>query len=54
MSAVLLSEENNEVTIKGKRILVVDDNETNREVLKNQLERWDINVKLSGSGAGGA
>jgi signal transduction histidine kinase/CheY-like chemotaxis protein/ligand-binding sensor domain-containing protein len=36
--------------LEGKRILVVDDNETNRNVLKNQLEKWKLIPELSASG----
>jgi two-component system sensor histidine kinase/response regulator len=34
----------------GKRILVVDDNLTNRVILKNQLEFWNLVPVLAGSG----
>ncbi|HLA51692.1 MAG TPA: response regulator, partial [Flavitalea sp.] len=37
--------------VEGKRILVVDDNETNRKVLKNQLEKWNMIPELSASGS---
>ena len=33
-----------DVDIKGKRILIVDDNEVNQEVLKGQLELWGMEV----------
>ena len=36
---------------KGKKILVVDDNTTNRAILKNQLENWQLVPVMSGSGA---
>jgi len=42
---------NNDVPVEGKRILVVDDNETNRKVLKNQLEKWNMIPELSASGS---
>ena len=32
------------------KLLIVDDNTTNREVLKNQLEHWGINVQEADSG----
>lgn len=35
---------------EGKRILVVDDNETNRTILKNQLEYWKLAPVLAASG----
>ncbi|WP_256013012.1 PAS domain S-box protein [Desertivirga xinjiangensis] len=38
------------VDLKGKRILVIDDNETNRRILKDQLELWEICVVLTSSG----
>lgn len=34
----------------GKKVLVVDDNLTNRAILKNQLERWKLVPVLAGSG----
>jgi len=37
--------------IEGKRILVVDDNTTNRSILKNQLELWKLEPVLADSGA---
>ncbi|MBI1768834.1 MAG: response regulator, partial [Bacteroidetes bacterium] len=36
--------------VDGKRILVVDDNETNRIILKNQLEQWKLIPVLAASG----
>ncbi len=36
--------------IEGKRVLVVDDNSTNRLILKNQLELWKFDVALASSG----
>jgi len=35
---------------EGKKILVVDDNLTNRAILKNQLEQWKLEPVLAGSG----
>ncbi|HEY4148630.1 MAG TPA: response regulator [Chitinophagaceae bacterium] len=35
---------------EGKRILVVDDNPTNRAILKNQLEQWKLVPVLADSG----
>ena len=35
----------------GKKILVVDDNETNLRILKTQLERWGLKVQTAQSGA---
>ncbi len=37
--------------IEGKQILVVDDNLTNRCILKNQLEIWKLHPTLASSGA---
>jgi len=34
----------------GKKVLVVDDTETNREILGLQLEQWDLNVTCAESG----
>jgi two-component system, sensor histidine kinase and response regulator len=34
----------------GKRVLVVDDNLTNRAILKNQLEQWQLQPVLAASG----
>jgi len=39
------------VRIKGRRILVVDDNETNRRVLAGMLATWGITAILADSGA---
>jgi CheY-like chemotaxis protein len=36
--------------IQGKRVLVVDDNETNLSIIKNQLEQWKITPVLARSG----
>jgi len=37
--------------LAGKTVFVVDDNETNREILRHQLERWDMQVEVAGSGS---
>jgi two-component system, sensor histidine kinase and response regulator len=37
--------------LKGKRILVVDDNQTNLTVLKRQFESWNLDPILTHSGA---
>ena len=34
----------------GKEILIVDDNDTNRKILKNQLELWGLKVSQASSG----
>jgi len=34
-------------SLAGRRILVVDDNRTNRQVLSNQLRAWDVVVDLA-------
>ncbi|MBC7828338.1 MAG: response regulator [Chitinophagaceae bacterium] len=39
--------------LEGKRILVVDDNRTNRNILKGQLEQWKLTAVLATSGAEG-
>ncbi|MDR3714880.1 MAG: two-component regulator propeller domain-containing protein [Puia sp.] len=36
--------------LEGKKVLVVDDNPTNREILKNQLDQWRLVPLLVGSG----
>lgn len=36
--------------MEGKRILVVDDNDTNRIILKNQLTQWNLDPVLAHSG----
>lgn len=38
------------VGLEGKRILVVDDNQTNRSILKNQLTQWKLVPVLANSG----
>lgn len=35
---------------EGKKLLVVDDNATNRMILKNQLEQWQLEAVLATSG----
>ncbi|MEJ7767734.1 MAG: response regulator [Chitinophagaceae bacterium] len=35
---------------EGKRVLVVDDNATNRKVLKDHLEHWNLIITLASSG----
>ena len=37
--------------LEGKSILVIDDNATNREILKNQLEHWKFLPVITASGA---
>jgi len=37
--------------LAGKSAFVVDDNETNREILRHQLEGWDIRVEVACSGS---
>lgn len=36
--------------LEGKRVLVVDDNSTNRLILKNQLELWKLEASMAFSG----
>ncbi len=40
----------NVIGLEGKRILVTDDNETNRTILKNQLEQWKLVPVMARSG----
>ena len=37
--------------LKGTRVLIVDDTETNLEILSLQLQQWEIDVQCAGSGA---
>jgi CheY-like chemotaxis protein len=39
--------------LEGKRVLVVDDNKTNRNILKGQLEQWKLVAVLANSGEEG-
>ncbi|PKQ45459.1 PAS domain-containing protein [Confluentibacter flavum] len=41
----------NKEALKGKRVLVVDNNETNRYILKNYLEAWSMEVVELNDGA---
>lgn len=41
------------VDLTGKRILVVDDNPMNLNILRAQLEKWALNVTLADSGKSG-
>jgi len=36
--------------LSGKKVLIVDDNATNRETLRHQLENWDMSVEEACSG----
>ena len=38
------------VDLRGKRILVVDDNDTNRRILNGMLGHWEISTTLASSG----
>ncbi|XOV79699.1 MAG: response regulator [Aestuariibacter sp.] len=40
------------IDIRGKQILIVDDNATNREVLRKQLENWGAEVAEASDGIG--
>ncbi|MFZ0964868.1 MAG: response regulator [Terriglobia bacterium] len=40
------------VPLKGMRVLVIDDNLTNRRILGSLLARWDMQPTLAGDGAG--
>jgi CheY-like chemotaxis protein len=41
----------NTAGLEGKRILVIDDNSTNRSILKSQLESWKLTPTLATSGS---
>jgi len=38
-------------SVKGKTILIVDDNKTNRQILQNQIENWGMKVFTASSGS---
>ena len=40
------------VRLAGRRVLVVDDNATNREILRQQLRHWGLRVSTVADGAG--
>ncbi len=40
----------NRASLEGKRVLVVDDNKTNLDILKTQLEQWNLRTTLADSG----
>jgi len=44
LQSTLISEDINQSENKGLTILLVDDNATNLEVIKHQLEQWGVNV----------
>jgi CheY-like chemotaxis protein len=39
--------------LEGKRVLIVDDNQTNRNILKSQLDQWKLVAVLANSGTEG-
>jgi CheY-like chemotaxis protein len=41
---------NNMAGLEGKRVLVVDDNSTNRTILRDQLKQWKLSPVLADSG----
>jgi len=41
---------NNLTGLRGKKVLVVDDNSTNRNILENQLKQWRLTPLLASSG----
>ena len=51
MSKPVLTDDDNIDDLKGKKILVVDDNQTNLAVLKRQFENWNLKPVLMQSGA---
>ncbi|MEM7332132.1 MAG: response regulator [Chloroflexota bacterium] len=40
----------NQPNLKGKHVLIVDDNETNRKILKKQMESWGMKPVMASSG----
>jgi CheY-like chemotaxis protein len=36
--------------VEGKRVLIIDDNDTNRKILKLQLEQWNLQPVMAASG----
>jgi len=42
--------QHNQSDLFGKQVLIVDDNETNRKILKLQLEQWGMNITTASSG----
>jgi CheY-like chemotaxis protein/HPt (histidine-containing phosphotransfer) domain-containing protein len=47
----VVTERSDHAALKGVRVLVVDDNATNRKILQQHLESWDLNVAAAASGA---
>jgi signal transduction histidine kinase/ligand-binding sensor domain-containing protein/DNA-binding response OmpR family regulator len=48
---ILNYEYDNIVGLEGKKVLIIDDNSTNRNILKNRLEQWKLVPTLASSGA---
>jgi PAS domain S-box-containing protein len=36
-------------SLKGKTVLIVDDNETSRQILRHQMEKWGMEIRGTGS-----
>lgn len=48
--AAVIQHANSIIDSEGKKVLLVDDNATNRKILKNQLDQWKLLSTLASSG----